>query len=360
MAKITFWSAGENDGCSFYRCQEPARVLAARGHETLSAKLVGLGTLMSSDVVVIARATEPEALATAEKLKAIPEDHRPRLVYELDDDMFSIPDHFPRAIREPLHDPARRHRILRLIAAADRVTVTNDYLRARVFEELEGHGYPSPDVRVVPNWVPERLVRTELPPRPDDHDYMTGFYRYVVGWQGSATHKADFERCVIPLRRIVRDRADTMVTIFGPDYARRLRTAAREDTQVDHAGWIEGVEANIRRLDHLDLGLAPLEANTFNLSKSDLKLKEYAARGVACIATDFGPYRAGSPLQVAPGIRVDEEMFPGRTADVWEQAIIAALDNPEILERARLYALAWAKANTLENHAEDWEDALLS
>jgi glycosyltransferase involved in cell wall biosynthesis len=361
MTKITFWSAGENDGCTFYRCQEPARVLAARGHKTLSAKLVGLGTLMSSDVVVVARATEAETLGHVEKLKALPEAHRPRIVYELDDDMFSIPSHFPPGIRGPLHDPARRHRILRFIAAADRVTVTNDYLRARVFEELEGHGYPAPaDVRVVPNWVPARLVRDTLPDRPDDYDPFSGFYRYAVGWQGSATHKADFERCVIPLRRLLRDRADTMVAIFGPDYARRLRTAAREETQVYHEPWVDGVEAAVRALDALDLGLAPLEANTFNLSKSDLKLKEYAARGVACIATDFGPYRAGSPLQVAPGIRVDETMFPENVTEVWTAAMSFTLDSPETLANARQYALAWAKANTLENHAEQWEDALLS
>jgi glycosyltransferase involved in cell wall biosynthesis len=352
MTKITFWSAGENDGCSFYRCQEPARVLAARGHETLSAKLVGLGTLMSSDVVVIARATEPEALATAEKLKAMPEDHRPRLVYELDDDLLSVPTHFPRAIREPLADELRRSRIRRFMGLADRVTVTTSQLAARVNWEL-GRQVTDGRVRVVPNWVPERLVRDTLPPRPDDHDDMTGFYRYVVGWQGSATHKVDFERCVIPLRRLLRDRADTMVTIFGPDYARRLRTAAREDTQVDHVAWVDGVEAAVRALDHLDVGLAPLEPNTFNLSKSDLKLKEYAARGVATIAVDYGPYASGVAGTVPPGVRI-----PVDSAD-WLSALEFVLDNPDALEQARQYALAWAKANTLENHAEDWEDALL-
>jgi glycosyltransferase involved in cell wall biosynthesis len=356
MAKITFWSAGETDGCTFYRCQEPARVLAARGHETLSAKLVGLGTLMSSDVVVLARATEAATLGHVEKLKALPEAHRPRLVYEIDDDMFSIPEHFPPGIRGPLTEPARLERIRRFMRAADRITVTNDHLWERVHHEME---QPSKEVRVVPNWVPERLVRDTLPERPDDYDPFSGFYRYAIGWQGSATHKADFERCIVPLRRVLRARTDTMAVIFGPDYARRLRTAAREDTQVHHEPWVDGVEAAVRALDALDLGLAPLEANTFNRSKSDLKLKEYAARGVACIATGFGPYAAGNPLTVPPGIRLDEEMFPGRSADVWEQAILAVLDNPEILDRARHYALAWAKANTLENHAADWEDALL-
>jgi O-antigen biosynthesis protein len=196
-------------------------------------------------------------------------------------------------------------------------------------------------------------VRDTLPPRPDDHDDMTGFYRYVVGWQGSATHKVDFERCVIPLRRLLRDRADTMVTIFGPDYARRLRTAAREDTQVDHVAWVDGVEAAVRALDHLDVGLAPLEPNTFNLSKSDLKLKEYAARGVATIAVDYGPYASGVAGTVPPGVRI-----PVDSAD-WLSALEFVLDNPDALEQARTYALAWAKANTLENHAEQWEDALL-
>lgn len=354
MSKITFWAAGASDGCTFYRCQEPARVLAARGHETLAAKQVGLGTLMSSNVVVIARATEAETLGWAEKLKALPEAHRPRIVYELDDDLFSIPDHFPAAIREPLRDEARLERIRRFMRLADRITVTTEALWERVHRELENS---ITDVRVVPNWVPERLVRKTLPRRPPA---TSEFYAHAIGWQGSATHRADFERCVIPLRRTLRARPDTMVTIFGPDYARRLRTAAHEDTQVYHVPWVDGVEAAVRSLDALDLGLAPLEANTFNLSKSDLKLKEYAARGVACIATGYGPYAAGNPLLVPPGIRIDEEMFPGREADVWEQAIAAALDHPEILERARLHALAWAQANTLEHHAEQWEDALLN
>lgn len=353
MAKITFWSAGETDGCTFYRCQEPARVLAARGHETLSAKLVGLGTLMSSDVVVLARATEAETLGHVEKLLALPEEHRPRLVYEIDDDMFSVPKHFPPQLYGPLSDPARQQRIRRFMAAADRITVTNGYLRARVFEELEGHGLPaSKDVRVVPNWVPERLVRDELPARPITVDHY-------IGWQGSATHKRDFERCIIPLRRVIRDNPRIGVWIFGPDYARRFLTAEqRPRMQVNHTPWVDGVEAAVRALDYLDVGLAPLEANTFNLSKSDLKLKEYAARGVACIATNFGPYRAGEPGAVAPGLRVDEEMFPDNVAEVWETAITATLDAGG-RNAARRYALAWAQVNTLEAHAGEWESALL-
>jgi hypothetical protein len=358
MAKITFWAAGASDGCTFYRCTEPARVLAARGHETLAAKQIGLGTLMSSDVVVIARATEADTLGWVEKLKNLRQG--PQIVYELDDDLFSIPDHFPPGIRDPLADPLRRDRIRRFMELADRVTVTTDQLRARVNWELERQ-VTDRRVRVVPNWVPERLVRDTLPQRPDDYDPFTGFYRYAVGWQGSMTHRADFEQCIVPLRRLVRERPDVMVTIFGPDYARRLRTAAREDTQVSHVEWVDGVEAAVRALDHLDVGLAPLAPNTFNLSKSDLKLKEYAARGVAAIAVDYGPYTKGPVGTVPPGIRLDMNMFPERNADVWSSALDLVLnpDNAEVLANARQYALAWAKAHTLENHAADWETALL-
>lgn len=357
MAKITFWSAGENDGCSFYRCQEPARVLAAGGHETLSGKQIGLGTLMSSDVVVVARATEADTLGWVEKLKSLRQG--PKIVYELDDDLLSVPAHFPPGIHGPLTDKLRRSRILRFMELADVVTVTTDALADRVCEEA---GWPlelsksawNGRVRVVPNWVPERLVRTELPPRPEDHDPFSGFYRYVVGWSGSATHRVDFEQCIVPLRRLLRSRNDVMVTIFGPDYARRLRTAAQEDTQVDNVAWVEGVEAAVRSLEHLDVGLAPLEPNTFNLSKSDLKLKEYAARGVAAIAVDYGPYASGAPGTVPPGVRLRDGH-----ADTWGQALEFVLDNPDALEQARTYALAWAQANTLENHAGQWEDALL-
>lgn len=341
MAKIAFWSSGVTDACTFYRCAEPARVLAARGHDTVCEYSMGLGTALEADVLVVQRPTEAGPRAILEKIRTLPADRRPRIVVELDDDLFAIPEHHPA--HAMMQDPARRMRLEWAIRHADRVTVTNTHLGSGVaMVREEGAG-----VRVVPNYVPERFVVGAVPEAGAEP---------TITWAGSDTHRRDFDQVAVPLRRLLRERDDFQVRVHAPvgaPYAYRLRTALGADLdgrggyRVTAVPWVEGVEGYLHQLDG-HIGLAPLADDLFNRSKSDLRLKELAARGFAAMASDVGPY-----------LDSDVPHFRPDLTEGWHTALATVLNNPEPRAALARDALEWAQRNTLEAHAAEWEAALL-
>lgn len=338
MAKILFWSGDTASACTFYRCSEPARVLRRLGHETRSDRRIGLATAAMSDVVVIQRPTETTTQLILAKLLTLPERARPRIVVELDDDLFAVPEHNPA--HAMMQDPARRHRLERAIQQADVVTVTNTHLGAGVAMVREEGTH----VRVVPNYVPERFVVDKVPE-------LGPLGTPVITWAGSDTHRRDFDLVAVALRKLLRERMDFRVRIVGAPYADRLRSALKGGVdwrtgRVSQVPWIEGVERYIPTLAG-HIGLAPLADDLFNRSKSDLRLKELAARGMAIYASAVGPYLRSE----VPNWRPEH--------DDWEIDLSFALNNPGLRAAAAEQALKWAQENTLEAHADEWAKALL-
>jgi glycosyltransferase involved in cell wall biosynthesis len=340
VAKVFFWTAGTSDACTFYRCAEPGRVLRALGHDVTWHQQAGLADLMMADVVVIQRPTEVPPQHVMAKLLALPEGKRPRIVVELDDDLFSLPEH--HAMHAALADPARRHRLTEAIAHADRVTVTNPHLAGQVMDWTR-----HPDVvRVVPNYVPERFVVEKVPE-------LGPIGTPVITWAGSDTHRRDFDLVAVALRKLLRERTDFRVRIVGAPYAARLTRALSpafpggDSGRISQVPWIEGVDRYIPTLAG-HIGLAPLADDLFNRSKSDLRLKELAARGMAVAASDAGPYTSSS----VPHLHVDGAEL------TWGAQLNCLLDDAWRRPYAE-DAHAWAQENTLEAHAVEWEKALL-
>lgn len=337
MSNIFFWRAGDTDACSFYRCIEPGRALRARGHDVMVDRQAGLADLMMSDVVVIQRPTEVPPQHVIAKLLSLPEDRRPRIVVELDDDLFNVPPHNPAQLSD-----GQKHRLAEAIGHADRVTVTNEHL-AMIVGDGERQ-LPDGRVRVVPNYVPERFVVEKVP---------EAGHAPVITWAGSDTHRRDFDEVAVALRRLLRERDDFQVRIVGAPYAERLRTALGADLdgrggfRITQVPWIEGVPRYIPTLAG-HIGLAPLADDVFNRSKSDLRLRELAARGMAVVASDVGPYADSQVPHFRPDL-----------TEGWHTALTTILNNPTPRAALAWEALEWAQANTLEAHAGEWEKALL-
>lgn len=363
MTRVVFWKNGDNDGCSFYRCDEPARALnesqegqalwhkftkvAAPPISALSTKVMPDSVYMDADVIVGQRIAEDGPTELWRRLSTGELGVRPKLIYELDDDLLSVPESFG-----PVHttyaDMQRRANIGDNIQRADVVTVTNEHLAERV----QGIACGMADIRVVPNYVPARFVASSVPER-------TG--PLVIGWAGSGSHAEDFEQMIEPLREVLRAN-DVRVRIVGPDYTARLRSGlgaalatdhVERRGHVQHTPWVEGVPNYYNELG-FHVGIAPLVDNLFNRSKSDVKLREYAARGIASVASDVGPYRhanhGGSPV---PHFSVT-----GAGDSTWLDWFESLIEDPEIVDFERRYALEWAKANTLEHHIGLWESAV--
>lgn len=247
-------------------------------------------------------------------------------VLELDDDLL----HIDRS--NPSHgfftDPARRRNLLDNLAAADLVTVSTEPLAA-VCREFTDR------VAVLPNCVPASLLEQ---PRPVNE-------RIVIGWAGSNTHSRDFGEVAKPLKRVLQRYGDRVeFHCLGTDYTHRV-ASIRGRTR--HSTWASDVDDYHRRVDS-DIALAPLFPSTFNASKSDLRLREMAALGVATIASDVGPYAAA----IAEGCPA----VPASSHRDWERVLCELIEDAE--QRAQLgkQGREWAAQHTIETNAHRWHD----
>jgi glycosyltransferase involved in cell wall biosynthesis len=192
------------------------------------------------------------------------------LVYEIDDDIFSVlPEN--RLAWADYQDPSVRAATVRCLEISDLVTVSTAHL-ADVMRQYSSNVAVLPNC--IPGWVTD-LPRV-LPERP------------CIGWAGGQSHDRDVALLAGPVRRFLKRFPGWDLHLAGTDY-RPLFRAGRSMFIPWVPVW-EQPEAYFSALD-FSIGLAPLLDNEFNRSKSPLRALEYAARGIPVIASDVLPYR---------------------------------------------------------------------
>lgn len=266
-------------GCSFYRIEMPLGELARHdGYEVTMAdagdKVTGTPTITARhleghDVIVAQRWNTHKGLEIWRRART----PFTRLVYELDDDVFSITPENWNAYNL-YRDPVIRDAVEHSVEVADLVTVSTGPL-AEVMREY------NPNVAVLGNCVPGWVLN--LPPARHE--------RPRAGWQGAASHGIDIGIIAAPLRRFVKHFPGWDVQLNGTDYGPTLKLP---HGRYFYAGWTqvntdpEGFYSGI----NFDIGLCPLAPSDFTRSKSAIKAIEYGARGIPVIATDCPAYRA--------------------------------------------------------------------
>lgn len=191
-------------------------------------------------------------------------------VYEIDDDVFSIPPGIDA--HADYQEPSIREGTKQCIREADLVTVTSEPL-AEVMRGL------NPNVAVLPMYIPVSVF--ELPP-------STASRNLSLGWAGSNSHRADLISIAKPVREFLRRFPQWDARLVG-SYEPSLFIKGRTKFTpfIDIVDW---THEYYQALD-FDIGLAPLLDNSFNRCKNALKPLEYASRGIPTIASDIEPYR---------------------------------------------------------------------
>lgn len=114
--------------------------------------------------------------------------------------------------------------------------------------------------------------------------------RVILGWGGSKGHLEDMRRVAPTLRAMLTDLPDLELRIMGAEaIADLFRDLPADRFRHVPSGTIDEYHAFV---DTLDLGLAPLENDGFNRSRSDVKFLEYACHGVVPIVQRLEPYLA--------------------------------------------------------------------
>jgi glycosyltransferase involved in cell wall biosynthesis len=268
-----------------------------------------------------------------------------RLVYEIDDDVFSVSPVNWQAYHV-YSKPEIREAVAHMASVADLVTVTTEHL-AGVMREETGN----PNVVVLPNCVPGWLLETERVPRD----------RPAIGWQGGASHGLDVGLVVGSVRRFLRRFPGWDFRLGGTDFSEsflnpsgKARKPYALSDQVSLTPWIpvyEDAPGYYATID-FDIGLAPLADSPFNRSKSFVKVLEYAARGIPSIASDCAVYRSF--------IRHGENGFLVRREHEWLAYMSELASDEQLRQKMGAAARETAREYVIEERCQEWEQAYRS
>jgi len=312
-----------------YRVFGPAEALRARGHRVVAgvfAEMRDPNALLEFDVVYGWR-MHGESFARIARLLS---DARVGFVWDNDDDFatneFTILDRKGRA--RPASSLAKRRIVADMTALmrmANLVTTPSPGLAERFRRTVES------DVRVIENYVAPTAPRAASSRRD-----------LVLGWVANAEHRNDVEQ--LGLR-------ETMAGLLERHpHVHLVTIGCGLGLPSERYHHVPGVEFEELRgyLASFDVGLAPIADSAFNRSRSNIKVKEYAALGIPWLASAIGPYA---------GLGADEG---GRLVadDRWEEE----LDRIVLDERGRRKlakkAVKWARRQTIEANVHLWEATL--
>jgi len=317
---VHFWK-GDEAGCGFYRCEQPAQALRDRGWDATDGVRLERERFHEVDTIVGQRVSREDVSKMWVNLRKAGDK---RLVYELDDDLFTV-DHSNRGAHRFFMAPQTRQNIINALRASHVVIVSTSTL-ARAIRSY------NKNIVVIPNFIQERQL-----------DFYDAPAQYTVGWAGSATHRMDFAAEAEGLKTYFEGYPETLFKTIGVNYADMIGSPEHEFTD-----WCQDMDAYHDTL-RFDVGIAPLRRHLFNDSKSWIKALEYAAHGIPTVATDYGPY----PKFVEHGVTG----FLADSPAQWLESL-TALHDMALREDMRQAVFAKAKENTIEENVCLYEEVL--
>ncbi|HUB14860.1 MAG TPA: glycosyltransferase [Acetobacteraceae bacterium] len=325
---------GEFSPCAYIRLLQPLDHPAIGGDFDIVLADPDEALCYAADIVATQRYALSD-LAAADRLVAHCRRTGAALAYDLDDHLLQIPrDHPDAAVLRP-----KTKVVQRLLRDADAVFVST----AALAESLKP---ARADAVVVPNALDERIWAT-LPAgvRPGRRA-RGGPVRLLC--MGTATHGADFamiEQALARLHATFEHRVmiDVLGVIARTDLPHWVhRPAMPPATTATYPGFVNW----ITQQEGWDIGLAPLADSAFNRCKSAIKTLDYAALGLAVVASDVGPYHCS--LADGPG-----GMLVANKPEAWFAALSRLVRDGELRRGlAAGAAVAFAEGGTLAGQAE--------
>jgi len=316
LPKIFAFARGK-DGSGFYRIKTPLDGLSKAGYAQTYVEYKGYHTVyvgaQKPDVIVYQIPLHDHHLSFLEDIKKT----YPQitLIFEIDDLLTNIPIS-NRSFLNQYKDV--RNRFKKALSFCDRMIVSTKPLK-------EAFSSYHDDIRVVPNYLSNEIWGNLKQDRIHSD-------KLRVGWAGSIFHKGDLEI----VRQLIIDYKDTVQWVFMG-----MAPEGIDEYIEYHPGVsVEKYPEKLATL-NLDLALVPLEKNSFNESKSNLRLLEFGILGWPVICTDIYPY------QDAPVTRVKN-----RYKD-WVRAFKEKIKDREALVKEGETLKQWVKDNyILENNLE--------
>lgn len=272
--KSVAWLPAGIDACAMYRMFMP-HLYVPNSVFQFSPKALNIEGFKHCKTVVVQRLCTEQNLKAIQMMRA----RGMKVIYDLDDDMWHVPSFNPahklfRSMLEGFSTCASQ---------CDVVTVSTYPLKLSAGKELARRSLARiPEIIVIPNSIDFTWFKS-LPFRIRPMETVT------VGWAGTNTHTGDVERVFSLLPALLRDLPNMRLELAG---------LKMEDASILSSGrfkqrdFVPISEYPSRWASwQWDITLAPLEDNTFNRSKSNIKQLEAAAINAPCLVSPTAAYK---------------------------------------------------------------------
>ncbi len=310
----------DDSACGYYRITMPLDAVAYYGKHDIQTSCGWSELAHQYPIIIGQRVSREAALPIWRRLRP-----KHRLIYETDDDVFTIDNMNVHAKRE--HSLAMLDAVEQAVMVSHAVTVSTKYLG----ETLRKW---NPNITVLPNVIDGKLLSVQRPQRE----------KLTVGWAGGYSHYTDWQVVSPSIKKFLQRNKDIDFHVVGTNFAKIFKVPVRETK------WLGNIWDYYRVVD-FDIGLAPLAPIEFNRSKSHIKALEYAALGIPTIASDMEPYR-DFIVHGETGYLVKHDHEWGRYLRILKED--DAL-RKEMGAKAKDLAADW----TIQRRWKDWEQAWL-
>lgn len=295
------------------RLEVPAQALSAAGWRVRVGQVPGADDLAEHETFVFSRPhLAPEFLESLQTCVRAGK----RVIVDLDDDFHRLPPDHPGYAYVGPGNPERLRLLESALAQAESLVVATPALAER-------YGLMARRVVVIPNgWNSTNRLWARSAKR---------LAPFVIGWAGTATHRADVAVMKPGVTRFLRENPQALLVIAG-DPAIYESFGDLPEAQRLYLPYVP-FDDYPYVLAHFDVLLAPLRDDAFNRAKSDIKLVEAGARGIPWVASPLPAYldwEIGGLLAEKP--------------EDWHAALTQLASDTDL--RYRLGALGCTKAET--------------
>jgi GT2 family glycosyltransferase/glycosyltransferase involved in cell wall biosynthesis len=242
------------------------------------------------------------------------------IVLSFDDLLTSIPEynHYSKSNPSDIHE-----RIKKAAQYADKIIVTTEYLKQEfsIYHD---------NIIVIKNTLP-----CELWKKPKRNFTLNTNKKLRIGWAGAAQHLNDLE-WLKPVIEATHQNVQWVFYGYMPDSYKLDYIEFHKHTAF-HEYHLKLEQLN------LDIAIAPLEHNSFNYAKSNLKLLEYGALSIPTISSNTVNYND------SPALKLDND------TGLWINAINQLADNLELRIELGNKMHDWVNNSYfLEDSLEQW------
>jgi hypothetical protein len=297
-------------GCGFWRMIWPEHLLNAHQKMTVHGSTVMCfdpNYFRNVTAVRIQRQATAHQLRFIQYLKELSKEHKFRIIYEIDDLVFSedIPDY--NKYKPAFTDPEIRRVAQSIMELCDEITVTCDFMKDYYMSKTGNK-----NITVIPNYPPKFWMGNYYSDKKLSENYDRSHKRPRVLYAGSGAHfdvdnrvgqNDDFAHVC----KVIEATKHKYQWVFLGAYPLPLTHLVRSG-EVEFHPW-ERLYTYPEKISKLNINamVAPLQDNTFNRAKSDLKLIEASCYGIPIVCQDLVTYE-NAPYKFKTGDEMIDQL----------------------------------------------------